>query len=115
MRRRVADEPLALRGHGHLQLTVSIGFACLPFVPGAPQALDWEAVLSLADQALYAAKRLGRNRWVGLAAGPAADPAHAEGLAQRAHAAPEACLVRGELLALVDEADAADVAAALRG
>ena len=114
VRRRVANEPLALRGHGHLPMTVSIGFACLPFVPAAPQALDWEAVLSLADQALYAAKRLGRNRWVGLAAGPATDAAHADGLPQRAHADPQACLIRGELVALTEFADAADVAAALR-
>jgi diguanylate cyclase (GGDEF)-like protein len=115
VRHRVADEPLVLRGHGHLQLTVSTGFACLPFVAGAPRALDWEAVLSLADQALYAAKRLGRNRWVGLAAGAAADPAHAEGLPQRAHTDPAGCLARGELRALVAEADAAGVAAALQG
>ena len=115
VRRRVADEPLMLRGHGHLQLTVSIGFACLPFVRGAARALDWEAVLNLADQALYAAKRLGRNRWVGLAAGSAAEPAHAEGLPQRAHADPAGCLARGELQALVSGADAAGVAAALQG
>ena len=42
----------------------SIGFACLPFVPGYPQLLDWQQVLSIADLALYQAKR-DRNSWVG--------------------------------------------------
>lgn len=115
VRDRVAAEALALRGHGHLQASVSVGFACLPFVAAAPQALDWEAVLSLADQALYAAKRLGRNRWVGLAAGAALPAAQAEGLALRAHADPDGCLARGELIALAEPADQAAVAGALRG
>ena len=42
----------------------SIGFAPLPFVPGHAQLVDWEQVLSIADHALYAAKR-ERNTWLG--------------------------------------------------
>jgi diguanylate cyclase (GGDEF)-like protein len=42
----------------------SIGFAPYPFVPDAPEHLDWEDSLALADAALYDAKRV-RNTWVG--------------------------------------------------
>jgi diguanylate cyclase (GGDEF)-like protein len=42
----------------------SIGFAPYPFVPEAPEHLDWEDSLALADAALYDAKRT-RNSWVG--------------------------------------------------
>jgi diguanylate cyclase (GGDEF)-like protein len=67
----------------------SIGFAPVPFIPGHPQLLDWEQSLSIADGALYEAKR-ERNSWVGwggtdkaaelpsLAAALAADPAALE-------------------------------------
>jgi len=44
----------------------SIGFAPVPFIPGFPQLLDWEQSLSIADAALYEAKR-ARNSWVGWA------------------------------------------------
>ena len=42
----------------------SIGFAPVPFIPGHPRLLDWEASLSIADSAMYEAKR-ERNTWVG--------------------------------------------------
>ena len=42
----------------------SIGFAGVPFIPGCPQLLDWEQSLSIADLALYEAKR-DRNSWIG--------------------------------------------------
>jgi len=46
-------------------LTCSIGFAAYPFSRLRPRAVGWERVVEVADLALYAAKRDGRNRWVG--------------------------------------------------
>ena len=48
------------------RLSVSIGFACYPFFPGARPAGDWQDAVALADRALYAAKHSGRDAWVGL-------------------------------------------------
>jgi diguanylate cyclase (GGDEF)-like protein len=48
-----------------LRTTASIGFACFPFVRSHPDRVTWEQVLALADEALYAAKHLSRNAWVG--------------------------------------------------
>lgn len=62
-------------GNGQLYAeTASIGFAALPFIPAAPNAVSWSQVIALADQALYMAKHSGRNTWYGLEAGDAADP-----------------------------------------
>jgi hypothetical protein len=42
----------------------SIGFARYPFVLEAPALLSWEQCLSLADAALFQAKKM-RNSWFG--------------------------------------------------
>ena len=134
LRRCIGDTPIAIgRGAGSarahseqpaasaLPVTVSIGFACLPFTPKpavlsdtdsaagdagiaraatsdtdstSPLSLSWEDVQKLADLAMYTAKHSGRNCWVGLAAG-ARRPA--DGLVQRAQADLQACVVYGEL------------------
>ena len=44
----------------------SIGFAPIPFIPGQSMAFDWEQSLSVADLALYEAKK-NRNQWIGWA------------------------------------------------
>jgi diguanylate cyclase (GGDEF)-like protein len=49
-----------------IHLTCSIGTAIFPFIPSCPDALSWEKVVDLADACLYAAKRSGRNTWVGI-------------------------------------------------
>ena len=54
-------------------LTCSIGFTAYPARLGDLEGLSLEQVLSLADRALYAAKKAGRNAWVGLIGTPITD------------------------------------------
>lgn len=49
-----------------LAITASIGWAPLPWDPASPEGLGWEAVVALADLALYTVKQGGRNGWLGL-------------------------------------------------
>ncbi|MES9851720.1 MAG: GGDEF domain-containing protein [Candidatus Thiodiazotropha sp. L084R] len=49
-----------------VQLTCSIGAAVFPFLTNSPEEMSWEKVVYLADACLYAAKRSGRNAWVGI-------------------------------------------------
>lgn len=48
-----------------LRKTCSIGYTAFPLVPSAPERFDWEQALELADQCMYAAKKTGRDGWVG--------------------------------------------------
>ncbi len=67
-----AAKPLAL------PITCSLGYACFPMDRSQPRTEHWSEALALADAALYAAKREGRNRWVGV---------------QSAHGAPVSYLI----------------------
>jgi diguanylate cyclase (GGDEF)-like protein len=49
-----------------LHLTCSIGAAAFPFLRNCTEVLSWGRVVGLADTCLYAAKRSGRNAWVGI-------------------------------------------------
>ncbi len=49
-----------------LSTTCSIGFAGHPLLTHDPEALGWEDVIMLAQSALDAGRRTGRNSWVGL-------------------------------------------------
>lgn len=55
-----------ITGGAPLKITASLGYAPLPWDASAPMALDWEAVVALADLALYTVKQGGRNGWLGL-------------------------------------------------
>jgi two-component system cell cycle response regulator len=60
LRRRIATEPFAIqKGARHLEVTISIGIAALSGVDD-----NAATILKRADQALYRAKRDGRNRVV---------------------------------------------------
>lgn len=63
LRRVISNDPDLKGSDQAFQLTVSLGFARYPLCREYPDLLDWNDVLSLADQALYRAKHGGRDRW----------------------------------------------------
>ncbi|MBH9577477.1 ligand-binding sensor domain-containing diguanylate cyclase [Inhella proteolytica] len=89
----MADEPFVIPNGEPLNVTCSIGFACYPLDPSAPREAPWSAVLAVADAALYAAKREGRNRWVGVVQGRGTPFAIAQSLSGELEC--EARVVRG--------------------
>jgi diguanylate cyclase (GGDEF)-like protein len=94
IREGIATHEFRLEDGTVLERTCSIGFAAWPFSPEQPRAIGWEEIVDLADLGLYAAKRSGRNRWVGIEAGEAADPGAA---VKRFREDPEASLAKGEV------------------
>ena len=68
MRATVEAHTTVLDGGASVGVTCSIGFGIFPAIPADPNALGWEGVVSLADHGTYAAKRMGRNAWVGFGA-----------------------------------------------
>lgn len=68
VRSHIVDNHFNLGDGVILTKSCSIGFACFPFIPHAPRVLGWQEIVEIADVALYAAKRAGRNGWVGISA-----------------------------------------------
>lgn len=66
VRARVEQFNFKVKDNVKIDLTVSIGFACFPFVQKFEPELTWEQVIETADVCLYAAKRTSRNAWVGV-------------------------------------------------
>jgi diguanylate cyclase (GGDEF)-like protein len=56
---------------GSIHRTCSIGWATFPWLPEDPEAVPYQDVLRLADQALYKAKDAGRNTAIGVLPGSA--------------------------------------------
>jgi diguanylate cyclase (GGDEF)-like protein len=57
-----------------VRLTCSVGYAVYPLLDASPDALSWQQTIEIADHCMYAAKRSGRNAWVGVV-GQAPSPA----------------------------------------
>ncbi len=77
-----------------VNLACSIGFTCFPFLTTEPRLLNWEQVLAVADQALYAAKYTTRNAWVGIFD---TDQSAPDNLFQSILEKPQAVLDAGEI------------------
>jgi len=80
--RALAERVLRMLRTTHLSLDdqnqvaspgASIGICCYPFSPAVPDALSWEQIVEIADEASYLAKRNGRGCWVEI--GPAGNGA----------------------------------------
>ncbi len=69
LRAAAETHPLRVAGGREIHKTVSIGFCVFPLGFDLPM-VSWETAVALADRALYAVKRSGRNGWIGLYEGP---------------------------------------------
>ncbi len=64
IRQRVERHSFDITGNRTIHLTCSLGVVMMPFLRDPVDGdCCWESVRMLADQALYRAKALGRNRW----------------------------------------------------
>jgi diguanylate cyclase (GGDEF)-like protein len=73
VREAIERTPFDLENGQVAHLTCSIGFTAYPSGHGELSRLSLEQVVALADQALYSAKKTGRNTWVGLLGTPDTD------------------------------------------
>jgi diguanylate cyclase (GGDEF)-like protein len=79
----LADKPLQLKNGGTFHRTCSIGWAAFPWFTTAPEAVNFEDVLRMADRALYTAKNSGRNLAIGFVSNPDRPPsAHSPDLVE---------------------------------
>ncbi len=60
--------PFGLKDGAPISKTCSIGYTCYPPDAAYPESFDWQQALNFADLALKHAKKIGRNRTIGLPA-----------------------------------------------
>lgn len=70
----IGDVAFELPDHHLLRRSCSLGHAAFPLQRAFPHQSGWSEAVELADRALYAAKRAGRNGWIGIVAGDAHAP-----------------------------------------
>jgi diguanylate cyclase (GGDEF)-like protein len=73
IRAMIEQTPFDLGDGQVAHITCSIGFTAYPSSLKGGERFSLDQVVGLADQALYAAKRSGRNAWVGLLTTPKTD------------------------------------------
>lgn len=95
IRAAIASHEFRLDDGTTLARTGSFGFAAYPFFQAKPREITWQDVVAVADVGLYAAKRSGRNRWVGVEARETGDP---QASVQRFRQDPRAAVETGEML-----------------
>lgn len=105
LRESVASHVFSPTEEMELSTTCSIGFAGYPLLTHAPDAVDWRDVVNLAQSALDAARRTGRNSWVGIL-GDASTPT--EGLPELLETGPVE-LIRKERLKVLTSLDSTSV------
>ncbi|MEM9386716.1 MAG: diguanylate cyclase [Pseudomonadota bacterium] len=66
LRRAIESHEFKVHDGQTLHKTCSIGMCLFPFVASDFDCMSWEQTLSVADRALYRAKREGRDRWVAI-------------------------------------------------
>lgn len=103
IRRAIEQHEFNLGEGISLRKTCSIGFACYPFLRDEPKLLSWEQVINTADQALYAAKKSGRNCAVGIMA---TETIQTQDLYQRINTDIKSLINSGELKVIATRAEA---------
>ncbi len=94
LRESVASHVFRPNDDLELSTTCSIGFAGHPLLTHDPEAIGWEDVVILAQSALSAGRRTGRNSWVGVI-GDASTPC--EGLHALLAGGPGALIAKDRL------------------
>ncbi|MEA5445004.1 diguanylate cyclase [Gammaproteobacteria bacterium AB-CW1] len=75
LQRNLVEQPYRIDEDKSSQVSVSIGYAEFPLRSESDSAsLSWEAIVDLADYALYACKNHGRNGWAVVRPGSEKDP-----------------------------------------